>query len=1145
MTTPDYNPAEIEARWHGKWQNEPVSPPAHELGPESNESEDAPNVASSTEASESRAAPQTESPTASDEVADGGQVTAASDSEPTDDQREHNDSGGDEEARSDGDSRPNKGKRRGRSRFYAYPAPISAAVQGSAWPELRRFIAADLHGRMQRHDGMEVSLPVGFSSWGDEVLSRVVESSSDDPRETCESRRDALRVLFSRAGIRLHPDEWIDDADPSYYRWTQWIFLQMVRRSLVMLADPHAVRTLDEVDPDSVEGIEDVSDDKPDLNFEDDDLGSAGATDELAWLANMGPYGDRLMNDLGKSNWPLVEKQAQRHRIGRLRGCELTLQVSHYLRMDYQELKVFTTRIETIYGATFILIHPWHPVLDQVLEPGYEDDIVHYRKRILRRQEPHVSGVRTGGYALNPVNFKRIPVLVSRLAMDPEQNGAVLGVPAHDPLLFDLAHRVKLPVREVVRGDGSQYDVRGRLKAAFCGDGTLTNSGPYSGTVTRVARDRIISNLGKRGGGRRLTCFAMAHLPVSQTSPWGVPVPMIHCSRCGAVPVPESDLPVVAPTVTREDLNRAAESEKLMGLEMFPKFLATTCPECEGPAERDSRVIQSWVGESWKYLRPHRPELGSDIPGMSGRVLPETATESTEGESESADDLPRPVVAIEDLDVETLLGSDPLNEETPRIGLLDEGLEDPSGDDGNAPATIDDEASEELDAKTDTVADEGEVTDGPAEISASLAAESPPNLPATPPLTEAKADTASVTEDIHGQEESEEVTTATATATEEDNDQEDNDEKYDEDNNNEDDNDEDDNDEDDNDEQATATEDSEDEDEDDDDETSSAKEARPPQRSEFQPFRKPSSRRWLSVDLALGRHDRGVMDILHTRFLTKFLYDLREVSFYEPYHRYVRSGDVHFASRPSSTSTADTEDAGEVRAIGAQAIELIDRHGADALRLALLNYTDISRPLEISFHRVRCMRRLLHRIWRQISHRLKVGKFVSRRVLVEKHQLIHEVTGQVRKLRYHRAIAAIYHFVKFLESEVITEEEVDRKSIQVFLVLLSPFAPYLASELWELSGGEGRLEEQPWPEASAELLQPSEREIPVLVDNRLRRRVTVPAGAEKEQLRELALQDERIAQVVAGRPIDRVIAVPDRIVNILLKTAGPSDESSK
>lgn len=1141
MTTPDYNPAETEARWQRKWRDEPVPAP-----PQAGSS---PTGDSPVEAS-SEASPPTQ---VSEEVKSDDQNRP----DGSEDEGSQDGSTSGEAQRAKGEGKRSRGKRRGRTRFYAFPAPVSASVFGAAWPELRRYVAADLQARVQRHSGMEVSLPVGFSSWGADALESP--SLAEDSPEIRDERQSALHTLFARAGIQIQPGEWIDDGDPAYYRWTQWIFLQMVRGNLVTLADPHAVRTLDQIDPDTVEGIEDVPDDKPDLQLENENLDTSGRPEELAWLADLTPYGDRLMNDLGKCNWPPVEKQAQRHRIGRLRGCELTLQVSHYLRMDYHELKVFTTRIETVYGATFVLIHPWHPILGQVLEPGYEDEVVYYRNRILRGQEPHVSGVRTGGYALNPVNFERIPILVSRLAMDPEQNGAVLGVPAHDPLLFDLAHRVKLPVREVVRGDGSSYDVRGQLKQAFCGEGTLTNSGPYSGSVARVARDRIIAHLGKRGGGRRLTCFSMAHLPVSQTSPWGVPVPMIHCPRCGVVPVPESDLPVMAPGISKQDLERVAESDQLLGLESFPGYRHTTCPKCEEPAERDHRVIQSWLGEAWKYLRPHRPELGGDIPGMTGGTTAASEAEADTDDSQDASaEAPPRVLSIDDLDDETLLGLDALSEETPHLEMSDDedvdkedidsekidnqaiknqevNNEEFDGDQEDAdlsapPSEADasavsqpDETAEEHDSTangSEVEADSAESEVAAAETSARLEAEDSADISASipsGPVLEAVSDREEGSAgDAQSSATGEEVESAEGVADESSPGYEERqpDSK---------------------DENTSSEDDSKDVAED----ASEEKETRNRQRSAFQPFRKPSNRRWLSVDLALGRHDRGVMDILCTRFLTKFLYDLREVSFYEPYYRYVRSGDVYFTSHENARKKIG----GGANALGAQALELMERHGADAVRLALLNYTEISRPLEISEHRVRCMRRLVHRIYRQIRHRLRVGKFVSRRVLVEKHQLIHEVTTHVRKIRYHRAIASIYHFVKFLESRDITEEEVDRTSIQMFLVLLSPFAPYVASELWTLSGGEGRLEEQPWPEASAELLRPSEVEIPVLIDNRLRRRVTMPAGAEKEQLRQLALQDEHVAQVVAGRPIEKVIAVSDRVVNILLKRS-PSPESS-
>ena len=994
-------------------------------------------------------------------------------------------------------ARSRKGKR-GRNRFYVYPTPMSVSVDGDIWSELRRFFVADLLGRQQRHRGRDVSLPASFFCWGEDVASRATQGGSsyrEDPLAPLLARRDSIREVFERAGVQIRPEEWCDDGDPSHYRWTQWIFLQMHRRQVLQFSDPQAVRTLQD---SSVSDLEDEDSFAPELSEEfrreEDPAGG-----ERSWLLDFGPYCDRLMNDLGKSNWPVVEKKAQRHRIGRLRGCELTLQASHYLRMDYQELKVFTTRVETIYGATFVLIHPWHPILSTVLEPGYEDDVIYYRKRILRGQEPYVSGVRTGGYAINPLNFRRIPILVSRLAMEPELSGAVLGVPAHDPDLFELAHRVRLPVKEVIKGERSRHDVRGKLSEAFCGDGMLTNSGPFSGSATRVARDRIIAKLGKRGGGRRLTRFAIDRVSVSDKGVWGVPVPIVHCPRCGEVPVPESELPVLPPQLTREDLERMANADSTPDLGEFPKFLRAKCPECEGTAERDRHMIQPWLGESWMYLRTHRPELMDEVPGMRATTPQEDAT-GPEGTT-SSDGEPGATAArllLDNLDENTLFGSDPLTEDTPHLNETDEddtnegGVdEDPEADAVPAEENQDPGESDSVGSEASPTEAEEDLSDGEADDSIEANTESEPEA-------ESSGDAAAADASKNG--------SSTFRPPEQDDD-------------------------------LIREEDLDD----DDSEEEGQQQQRVSQRSAFQPFRRSSNRKGLSVDLAIGRHDRGVMDILHTRFLTKFLYDLREVSFYEPFFSFVRSGEVLF-KRNSRGKSAEMSPAPD--GLGSEALQMMDRYGADAMRLAFLYYRDLTSPLELQEHHLKCMKRFLMRIWRQIRRRLEVGKFVSRRVLVQKHKLIHGVTENLRKMRYHCAVSDFYHFVKFLESPQTAEEEVDRSALQTFLIVLSPFAPYLASELWSLSGGQGRVEEQEWPEASAELLQPHETDIPVFINKRLRCLVQVTSGHEKDQLQELVLQDEVVAQAIAGRPTDKIYTVPDRVVSILLKEDVPSQDES-
>jgi len=294
------------------------------------------------------------------------------------------------------------------------------------------------------------------------------------------------------------------------------------------------------------------------------------------------------------------------------------------------------------------------------------------------------------------------------------------------------------------------------------------------------------------------------------------------------------------------------------------------------------------------------------------------------------------------------------------------------------------------------------------------------------------------------------------------------------------------------------------------------------------------------------------MEVLWSRFVTKFLYDLREISFYEPFYRFARVGEVeagdaaaaavgYVRETDASASDADPEAVpfeghGPRESVGLPPVEtLVERYGSDVVRFGLLSRCGISRRMSFSSSELRGIRRFLRRVRRNISMRVARGKFVSRRVLMEKHRLIRCVTESIRSLQFHKAIAGFRCFVKFLHRSDIQEEEMDRESIQMFLVVLFPFAPKLATELWAEAGNPEPIEEQGWAEASGELLQSEEIEVPIEFNNRVVLRVKATADLDANALRELALGDEKVREKLAGRHIKRVIAVPGRVVNLLLE----------
>jgi leucyl-tRNA synthetase len=338
----------------------------------------------------------------------------------------------------------------------------------------------------------------------------------------------------------------------------------------------------------------------------------------------------------------------------------------------------------------------------------------------------------------------------------------------------------------------------------------------------------------------------------------------------------------------------------------------------------------------------------------------------------------------------------------------------------------------------------------------------------------------------------------------------------------------------------------------------------------LRPFRGHDVRGLLPVDAGLGSSRQHAKDLIAVRFLCKFLYEIGEIPVFEPFRRYRQVGDVRWRAFPGARGGSDGKappaaekahgamGAGGPAAAGMPAApttpvaaavgagEILDRCGADALRLFFLAGGPLAAAIRPDSGALQGVRRFLDRVWRQFGTRLEKGKFVSRRVLVAKHLLIHEVTGRLARWSVHTAVASLMKFVRFLGHPETTPEEMDRNAMETFLVVLSPFAPYLAEELWRRMGKEGPLREAAWPVASDELVHPPEREFPIFLEGKVRDRMLQPTNLEAEKLESRALGRERIRELIGTRKVAKVVVVPGRLVSIALEgqPAVPAGSSS-
>jgi leucyl-tRNA synthetase len=995
------------------------------------------------------------------------------------------------------------------TRFVFPWTPGSA--EGISGSLLRRLILADVCVRFERHRGKEVLFAHAFDGFGDEVLERAAVRRLS-PEKVVESDRQALARLERALGIwgDIDPAAAPLSNDPAYYRITQWLFLELLSRNFVfrLWRPGHRCQRCERSFP-NVKGRDACL-----------LCGGRLLKKELPeWRADLVPFAERLIADVDKASWPPELRKLQKQLLGRRRGTEVTIPVSRWFDDEYEQVTVFTSMVEAIFGATFLVIAPHHELIGRLLDPAYEEEVERYHERLDKGLEPRISGVRTGGHALNPANLQRIPVIISPLADAAFSAGVMLGIPAHDPELFELARRLKLAIREVIHGSTAKFDHNSRLVEPYVGEGVLTNSGQFSGLSSRAAREKLVNFLGRRGICRRATHYALQSLPLSSSSLWGPPVPLVHCQSCGTVPVPEGDLPLHLPALSEKELAAGRRALSQCG-----EFLETTCPACGGVAERDTETILPWLGIAWSYLRLLLPELSGAIEGLradfekaSASGPPPAAEGAPAAESPAgvASGLAQAGAAVSaEADRGLAVG---VGEAESEILPEDRDIfEVPPHEVGEGDFEEMQAAAFELPGTAEPAAatQSGEETDGGAAMekepartlheSAHLPAAE--GAPAGSRGSGRRAARGAPGPDAGGERGAREA--------------------------------------------AGGDEDDED-DEADEEEGIEDPSARrrgglrgeedleaPPAQSRLRPFRLAAREGRLPVDTVFAPASLGPKVLCGARFLAKFLYESRQFPVHEPFRRFFRVGSVLLEKVEEASGAAEP-------ALEEHCGGLIERFGADTFRLHLLSLGPAAHPGRISARALYHQGRFLGRIWRQITLRIEKGKFVSRRVLEHKHRLVYKVTERLRRQKFHTAASALREFVNFLAHPETTAEELDRSAIETFILVLSPFAPHLAQELWALAGNTTAVCEAPWPTYSAELVDPPEREFAILIDGKVRDRMVQPAALEPEKLESRALQRERVRELIGIRKVARVTVVPRRLVSIVLeKPAGePPAES--
>lgn len=478
--------------------------------------------------------------------------------------------------------------------MFPYP---SAAGLHVGHPE--GYTATDIWCRYLRMNDYSVLHPMGFDSFGLPAENYAIKTGTH-PRITTETNINKFREQIKAFGFSYDWDREISTCDEDYYHWTQWVFLQLYKKGLA-----YEAQTPINWCPSCKTGLanEEVKDGRCDR------CGTQTTRKNIRqWLLKITKYADRLLADLDKLDWPESVKLMQENWIGKSEGAEVTFNIAE----TSDELTVFTTRADTLFGATYMVLSPEHPLIEKITALEHRDAVSAYQKESAKKSDlertdlaKEKTGVFTGAYAMNPVNNTKIPIWISDYVLISYGTGAIMAVPAHDERDWEFAKQFDLPIIQVVasrelwaeKGPGGDYSET--PKECTAADGVSVNSPGFNGLGTQDCIDKIIAWLEERKIGKKAINYKLRDWLFSRQRYWGEPIPLIHCDKCGIVPMNESDLPLRLPQVETYQPTGTGESP-LAGIE---DWVNCTCPTCGGPAKRETNTMPQWAGSCWYYIR--------------------------------------------------------------------------------------------------------------------------------------------------------------------------------------------------------------------------------------------------------------------------------------------------------------------------------------------------------------------------------------------------------------------------------------------------------------------------------------------------------------------------------------------------------------
>ena len=477
-----------------------------------------------------------------------------------------------------------------------FPYPSGAGLH-VGHPE--GYTATDIWCRYLRMNGYSVLHPMGFDSFGLPAENYAIKTGTH-PRATTIKNINKFREQIKAFGFSYDWDREISTCEDDYYHWTQWIFLQLFKRGLAY--ESHMPINWC---PTCKTGLanEEVKEGKCDR------CGSQTTRKNIRqWVLKITAYAERLLEDLDGLDWPESVKLMQKNWIGKSEGAEVIFKIDGF----DDELLIYTTRADTLFGATYMVLAPEHPLVQKIASAEQKAAIAAYidsaaKKSDLERTDlaKDKTGVFTGAYAINPVNNKKIPIWISDYVLISYGTGAIMAVPAHDDRDWAFAKQFNLPVIQVVASEaewaekGANGDYSATPTECTPADGKSVNSPGFNGLGTQECIDKMIAWLGEKGIGKKAINYKLRDWVFSRQRYWGEPIPLIHCPTCGVVPMDEKDLPLRLPDVATYQPTGTGESP-LAGIS---DWVNCTCPRCGGAARRETNTMPQWAGSCWYYIR--------------------------------------------------------------------------------------------------------------------------------------------------------------------------------------------------------------------------------------------------------------------------------------------------------------------------------------------------------------------------------------------------------------------------------------------------------------------------------------------------------------------------------------------------------------